>query len=270
MRVELPEEDNTEADRHEDRVGQLMKSTYGTRDAAMNWQEEIAKEMKQWGFQRGKSNPCLYWHPSWKVRTLVHGDDFVSVGSRESIKRFNTKLRNRFSIKTYTIGPGGTYQACHNPEVQEGKVLNRIIRCTAQGYELEADPRHAEMVIDALGLTDAKGVSSPGEAPKKHEEGAPLEATATAVAAAAAAAAGVAGAGAVQGAAAAAAVVAAVASAAAAPDAATAAPPAAAAESEDARLNVSVSLSVPVSVRVSVGACERESVGVSVSVCVHV
>ena len=44
----------------------------------------------------------------------------------------------------------------------EGKVLNRIMRATPQGFELEADPRHAEMVIERLGLQSRKGVVTPG------------------------------------------------------------------------------------------------------------
>ena len=43
-------------------VGLLRQSLYGTRDAAMNWQEEVAREMKNWGFDRGQYNPCLYTH----------------------------------------------------------------------------------------------------------------------------------------------------------------------------------------------------------------
>ena len=34
-------------------VGLLTMSLYGTRDAAMNWQEEVAKEMGKFGFRRG-------------------------------------------------------------------------------------------------------------------------------------------------------------------------------------------------------------------------
>ncbi len=41
-------------------VGYLNMSFDGTRDAAMNWQQEVAKEMERWGFRRGKYNPCLY------------------------------------------------------------------------------------------------------------------------------------------------------------------------------------------------------------------
>ena len=63
--IELPGEDRTSADRLADKVGHLQMSLYGTRDAAMNWQEEVAKEMRQWWFQRGRYNPCLYWHKEW-------------------------------------------------------------------------------------------------------------------------------------------------------------------------------------------------------------
>ena len=62
--VELPEEDLLSSDRSLDRVGHLAMSLYGTRDAAMNGQEEVAKEMKRWGFKRGQYNPCLYWRPN--------------------------------------------------------------------------------------------------------------------------------------------------------------------------------------------------------------
>ena len=47
--VELLDEDLTSEDRHQDRVGHLLMSLYGTRDAAMNWQEEVAREMIKWG-----------------------------------------------------------------------------------------------------------------------------------------------------------------------------------------------------------------------------
>ena len=41
--VELPKEDKSEADVRHDKVGHLRMSLYGTRDAAMNWQEEVAR-----------------------------------------------------------------------------------------------------------------------------------------------------------------------------------------------------------------------------------
>ena len=41
--VEIPIEYLTEADRRHDEVGRLRMSLYGTRDAAMNWHEEVAR-----------------------------------------------------------------------------------------------------------------------------------------------------------------------------------------------------------------------------------
>ena len=136
-------------------MGLLKMSLYGTRDAANNWQEEIAKFMLGDGFTRGKYNPCLYWHPKRRVKSLVHGDDFVSVGRRSAVYEFNRRLASRFEIKTCVIGTD-----TKKGEVSEGKVLNRMVRCTDQGFELEADPCHAEIIIEQLGLNGTKGVAS--------------------------------------------------------------------------------------------------------------
>ena len=41
-------------------------------------------------------------------------------------------------------------------------MLNRLIRRTEEGWEIEADPRHAELVVEQLGLKDDKGIGTPG------------------------------------------------------------------------------------------------------------
>ena len=51
--IEIPKEDLSGADRRHDKVGHLRMSLYGTRDAAMNWQDDVAKEMHKLGFKRG-------------------------------------------------------------------------------------------------------------------------------------------------------------------------------------------------------------------------
>ena len=47
--VELPEEALAAGETSLDTVGKLKASLYGTRDASMNWQEEVAKCMVKWG-----------------------------------------------------------------------------------------------------------------------------------------------------------------------------------------------------------------------------
>ena len=55
--ITLPEEDSEEG-----MCGLLLKSLYGTRDAAQNWGDTYMNWMIHIGFERGKSRPCTSWH----------------------------------------------------------------------------------------------------------------------------------------------------------------------------------------------------------------
>ena len=50
------------------------------------------------------------------------------------------------------------------------KILNRIIRYTENGIELEADLRHAEIIVSQLGLTESKELSCPSAEEVKRED----------------------------------------------------------------------------------------------------
>ena len=41
-------------------------------------------------------------------------------------------------------------------------MLNRIVRCDENGWSLEADPRHAELRIEHLGVGELRSAASPG------------------------------------------------------------------------------------------------------------
>ena len=93
---------------------------------------------------------------------FLYGDDFASVGNRVALKWFRQQLEIKFEIKTSVIGAG-------IGEVREARVLNRILRITELGWEYEPDQRHAEMIVEQLGLKDAKAVETPTEEEKKWE-----------------------------------------------------------------------------------------------------
>ena len=89
------------------------------------------------------------------MKTLVHGDDFVSIGTKYSVVALNAKLRNRFDIKTCVIGSRWDSTGRAPPqstgigtgEVRGGKVLNRLVQYTEIGGELQANRYHTEMII---------------------------------------------------------------------------------------------------------------------------
>ena len=144
--VELPAEALSPGEIPENTVGELLASLYGARDASANWQAEVSKCMKEWGFVAGKYNPCMFHHPSRQVLCLVHGDDFFSVGDAGQLQWLKERLKGRFEIKTSTVGLRED-----KGEVREARILNRVIRVSGSGWEYDADQRHADLIIQETG-----------------------------------------------------------------------------------------------------------------------
>ena len=56
---------------------------------------------------------------------------------------------------------------------KKGKLLNRTIRKADEGWELEADQRHGEIISQELGLNECKGLPTQGAdepVPEQDEE----------------------------------------------------------------------------------------------------
>ena len=61
--------------------------------------------VEKMNFVQGRSTPCAFYHKEWGVRTVVHGDDFVSEGPIQGFKKFQDMLTKEFEIKTEILGP---------------------------------------------------------------------------------------------------------------------------------------------------------------------
>ena len=154
MYVVLPDEDTGEGD--EEMCGELLMSMYGTRDAALNWASEYSHTLTQSGYVQGQSNACLFYNPKTDVSILVHGDDFVAIGTDSGLTDVKDTLQNKYKLKVEVLGDG---KGC----TQEVRILNKIVRHTKKGIELEADPRHAEIVIRDLGIEgESRASRTPG------------------------------------------------------------------------------------------------------------
>ena len=88
---------------------------------------------------------------------VVHGDDFLSEGEAQELRWFDIELRKHFELKTEVLGPN-----VKNSEVQEIRFFNRVITWSDKGIVWEANPRHAELLIEQLGFQGVKEACSPG------------------------------------------------------------------------------------------------------------
>ena len=72
------------------------------------------------GFAKGQSSPCSFYNEAWQIRTVVHGDDFLSEGLGKNLEEIDKEMRKSFALKTEILGgdPG---------DVQSLNVLNRQI-----------------------------------------------------------------------------------------------------------------------------------------------
>ena len=105
----------------------------------------------------------MFHHKERKIKTLVHGDDYVSSGHSKDLDWLEAELSKAYEIKTQRLGIGKGLMC-------EGKVLNRVLRATESGWEVEGDPRHAELVIEQLGLMNEKAVATPGVSEQDEDD----------------------------------------------------------------------------------------------------
>ena len=64
--VKLPDEDYQEG-----MVGKLLRSMYGARDAAQNWEAEYSEFMESIGLKRGIASPCVLFHSERNIRCVI-------------------------------------------------------------------------------------------------------------------------------------------------------------------------------------------------------
>ena len=157
-------------------VYRLLKALYGLRDAGASFDRKVLEVMAAMGVQLGKFSICVghRGQGSELVRLVRHGDDFSVTARRKEAEKFRDELAKHLMVKvTAILGPNSELG-----DVNECIHLNRLIRWFAAGsaggerIELEADPRHGEILIQQMGLDDerAKPVSTPGVKPTADED----------------------------------------------------------------------------------------------------
>ena len=81
--VALPEEGRLPGE--EETCAKLNASLYGAMDAAINCHDEYSQQFASSGLIQGVASPCVLYRREWKIRTVVHGDEYVPVGMEEDL-----------------------------------------------------------------------------------------------------------------------------------------------------------------------------------------
>ena len=162
--IHIPAEDRDSEDAG--MVAKLNLSLYGTRDAAQNWAATLTQFLNERGFITGRASPCNFHHPEKNMVLTVHGDDFTLGGSSASLSWMRKEFEKQWEVTANILGPEAN-------QLDEIRVLNRVIRWTKDGLEYEPDQRHAEIAIRELGLEASKAVSTPGTKEELALAGAP-------------------------------------------------------------------------------------------------
>ena len=81
-------------------VLKVLRSLYGLKQAARDWNLLIKKELLAWGFVQSLADPCMFIHEETQLRILVYVDDIaVAAKDRAQIDWFYKKLSGRFNTK---------------------------------------------------------------------------------------------------------------------------------------------------------------------------
>ena len=150
--VDLPPEDYQAGDEH--MCGLSQCSLYGTRDAAPNWEEELASTLSDLKLTRWRACPCVW-----------QGED-ITIGEERSVVEVLIKMISRkYGIKKQAIGEDSDLE-------KSGRKLNRVIEWDREGITIEADQRHVREILKDFGLKRANHSATLCAWERKDEGGA--------------------------------------------------------------------------------------------------
>ena len=150
--VELP--DYVPAEFRTKHDGKLRKALYGTRPAAASWRDEMRRGLVSCSLTVGTVSRCCFHNELCSVAGTVHGDDIFCRWSASGCSKMWATLKKRRETRDQMIGskPG---------DQKELRILNRTLRWCKDGLVFAANFRHGMEVVDELGLSKSKPVSSP-------------------------------------------------------------------------------------------------------------
>jgi len=133
---------------------QLLRALYGTRRASQLWAEFVAGVYDKGGWVRSRVVPNCFFKLQPPMTSVVHGDDFATEGPDEQQDELDALLMDNVRIKMLgRVGPGYSRQ---------GRFLKRYIEWRGDRYVYYSNPKHAETVVNMMGVGSGNGIDTPG------------------------------------------------------------------------------------------------------------
>jgi hypothetical protein len=131
-------------------VWQALRSLYGLKQAARDWNRLIKKELLKWGFTQSLADPCMFIHCEKSVKLLVYVDDIIAAAKKQGdLDWFYAKMSERFNTKN--LG-------------EISKILGARVTRDRKNRTLEIDQeQYLKSVLDKFGIT--KETSKPKKVP---------------------------------------------------------------------------------------------------------
>ena len=90
---------------------------------------------------------CVFNHRVRNFKVAVHGDDFTILGRQVDLDWFRKEIQRKLEVTIRgRLGPGG------KDDSKSIRLLNRVFGWIEQGILIEADQRHAELIVRDLEL----------------------------------------------------------------------------------------------------------------------
>ena len=83
---------------------------------------------------------------------MAHVDDFLCTGRAADLKWLESRLKGEFDVTATHVGDDAE---------KEVRYLNRILRWTEEGLEIESEGRHAATLLKEWGMSECKTIDTP-------------------------------------------------------------------------------------------------------------
>ena len=129
-------------------VCKLKRSLYGLKQSPHCWNSILDEYLKQLGFVRSTSDPCIYVGLDGEMIVGVYVDDIIIAGKGEKlVKDFKLALGERFDVKDL----GRLHYFLGMKIVQDDSSRDVWI----------GQPAYVDKVVEKFGMKDAKSVATP-------------------------------------------------------------------------------------------------------------